>query len=188
MAEQKKAEKKAATNQDDTAPLQAGVDPETVSDEAPNGRTDGAAGSPQYGRGDLPFPTGVAVDYDEVTEGEKADAERLHNAAVSPEADGVHVVGAGDTLKDSLFDGSGDFVTLTKDVVEEFYFPDTNRPSYKLLFAKGQVVRRADIEALNTRLEATRAVAGGDVVEAEDEAPAEAEADEKPAKSRAKSK
>lgn len=38
------------------------------------------------------------------------------------------------------------YVTLDKDVVEEFYFPDTKRPSYRLLFTKGQVVPKSAVD------------------------------------------
>ena len=37
------------------------------------------------------------------------------------------------------------FVELSSDVVEQFFYPDTKRPSYRVLFHKGQVVPRSVI-------------------------------------------
>lgn len=39
--------------------------------------------------------------------------------------------------------GGEQFVTLDKEVVERFYFPDTKRPSHRVLFHKGQVVPKS---------------------------------------------
>ena len=38
-------------------------------------------------------------------------------------------------------------VVVSEDVFEKFYFPNTTRPSYRLLYRKGQVVAKADLDA-----------------------------------------
>lgn len=50
-------------------------------------------------------------------------------------------------------------VELNSDVVEEFYFPGTKRPSYRVAFTRGQIVRKSDIDALNARVKAARELA-----------------------------
>lgn len=63
----------------------------------------------------------------------------------------VELVKLEDTVSDGVYEvtDTAEFVTLSRDIVEEFYFPDTKRPSYRLLYTKGQVVPRAAIEAYN---------------------------------------
>lgn len=56
-------------------------------------------------------------------------------------------------------------VTITKDVVEEFYYPGTKRPAHRILFVKGQVVRKAEIDRLNSNVEARKAAASRDADE-----------------------
>lgn len=56
------------------------------------------------------------------------------------------------------------YVTLTRDVVEEFYFPGTIRPAHRILFTKGQTVARAVIDRLNSGVAAQSAGVGTDSV------------------------
>jgi hypothetical protein len=82
---------------------------------------------------------------------EEADAERFANAAIASKPVELE---EGGKVKESLYkslEASDELVVVTKDIVEEFYFPDTKRPSSRLLFTKGQVVRKADIDAHNAR-------------------------------------
>ncbi len=84
-------------------------------------------------------------------------------AGVGPNAVLLH---AGDEVGDELIAASTgqQFVTLDKDIVEEFIYPGTKRPAHRLLFTKGQVVSRATIDTLNANVRATRVAAerGGD--------------------------
>ncbi len=65
-------------------------------------------------------------------------------------------------LEDLLEDAGGEaYVTLTKDVVEEFFYPDTKRPSHRVLFHKGQVVARSVIEQRAQTIRAAQAKGGG---------------------------
>lgn len=62
-----------------------------------------------------------------------------------------------DALEDYIDDASTNAtVVLKRDVYEQFYFPGTQRPSYRLAFTKGQVVARA---ALAERVAAIRLAA-----------------------------
>lgn len=63
---------------------------------------------------------------------------------------------------------SSTFVTITKDVIETFYYPNTKTPSQRVLFAKGQVVPKSTIDALNANVEAARKRAESDEVALED--------------------
>lgn len=61
------------------------------------------------------------------------------------------------------------YVTLNKDVLEEFYYPDTKRPAYRVLYTKGQVVPKSQIDAYNAQVEAAKArqnLEGDDAVRA----------------------
>lgn len=52
-------------------------------------------------------------------------------------------IGTGDADNDPL-------VTVQDDVYEEFYFENTQRPAYRLLFTKGQVVKQSQIDAVKS--------------------------------------
>lgn len=107
-------------------------------------------------------PTGDCT-HDHSTEVRKIMAETQKNGALqvsqapevaAPEGDDTVVIKADGKVEDSLFakvESGDELVTLAKDVVEEFYYPGTKRPSYRLLFTKGQVVRRGDVERVNAR-------------------------------------
>jgi hypothetical protein len=49
------------------------------------------------------------------------------------------------------------FVRLEKEVLETFYYPDTKRPSHRVLFHKGQVVARSVIEERAAAIRAAKA-------------------------------
>lgn len=71
-------------------------------------------------------------------------------------------------LPSSIYEvaGGAEYVTLQRDIVEEFFYPDTKRPSYRLLYTKGQVVSKAAIEAYNDGVRAANARRAGEVDEA----------------------
>lgn len=104
-------------------------------------------------------PTGAELQTDQAPEVAEP------GAGAGTGGDEAAVVKADEEISDSLFaktEPGEEYVTLAKDVVEEFYFPDTKRPSYRLLFTKGQVVRRSEIDALNSRVAARRAATEGE--------------------------
>jgi hypothetical protein len=126
-----------------------------------------------------------------------ADQDNLQTSqapeVAAPEGDDVVVIKSDGKVEDSLFakvEAGDELVTLAKDVVEEFYYPGTKRASYRLLYTKGQVVRRSDVERTNARadgsvvseenpagIDSTTLVSHGANSPAKaDEAPAEAEA------------
>ena len=48
---------------------------------------------------------------------------------------------------------STQFVEVVRDVVETFYYPNTKRPAQRIVFTKGQVVPRSQIESYVTQPE-----------------------------------
>lgn len=78
-------------------------------------------------------------------------------APAAPADDEAVLVKRGEgSVNDGLFEkteAGEELVTLGRDVVEEFYYPGTKRPAYRVLFTKGQVVRRSAIEQYNSALE-----------------------------------
>jgi len=66
--------------------------------------------------------------------------------------------GALDTVIESA--GADEFVTLTADVVEQYRYPNTQRPAHRLAYTKGQVVRRSEIEARRADLTPVEGIAG----------------------------
>ncbi len=95
------------------------------------------------------------------------NAGRNNDLASAGVGENAVLLRAGAEIGDELISASGgeQFVTLEKDIVEEFIYPGTKRPAHRLLFTRGQVVRRATIDALNANVQAARAAAerGGDV-------------------------
>lgn len=94
----------------------------------------------------------------------------------APEGDGIQTAGVGenavvigrdDIVSDDVFgEAQGDaLVELKKDIVEEFYYPGTKRPAYRILFTAGQVVRRSQVEAYNTSTEQAKDARDGKVDE-----------------------
>lgn len=70
--------------------------------------------------------------------------QRFHNAGTG-EVNEVSTTSG----KITAYTGDGDVVTIDEDVVETFYYPDTKRPSTRLLYVKGQQVQRSVIDAYN---------------------------------------
>lgn len=69
--------------------------------------------------------------------------------AGDPGRDPLHI-GYGETVDESAFLADAhttSFVEITRDVVESFYYPNTKRPAQRVVFTKGQVVPRAQVEA-----------------------------------------
>jgi hypothetical protein len=46
-------------------------------------------------------------------------------------------------------DDNDPLVVVQDDVYEEFYFENTQRPAYRLLFTKGQVVKQSQLDAVH---------------------------------------
>lgn len=66
-----------------------------------------------------------------------------------------------DAVDRLLSDAGGEqFVTLDAEVVERFYFPDTKRPSHRVLFHKGQVVPKSLIEERAAEIRAAQSKTG----------------------------
>lgn len=89
-----------------------------------------------------------------------ADANRAEVASVvgtTPREveNGATLLKSGATVSEKVIDlDEGTTVTLKEDVVEEFYYPDTKRPSYRLRYRKGQTVPRTVIEQHNANVKA----------------------------------
>lgn len=68
------------------------------------------------------------------------------------------LVGVDDTVADALYDDADSeaYVLLKQDVIEEFYYPDTTRPAYRVLYTKGQRVQKSAIDAYNAATEARK--------------------------------
>ena len=66
------------------------------------------------------------------------------------------VIRLADEVGNEFYDESdgATMVTLKKDVVEEFFYPNTRRPSYRLLYTKGQVVAKSVVDAYNAQTRA----------------------------------
>lgn len=95
-----------------------------------------------------------AVVQTDPTEGGANAEAGLTTAGVGDDA---VVLRVGEALPASAYastDETDPFVTLQKDVMEEFFFPGTKRPSYRLAFTKGQTVRQSAIDAVTGRLAA----------------------------------
>lgn len=102
----------------------------------------------------------------------KKAAESNQSEAPAEAAAPVETAGSGSdtvTVKDTeriegVYDETGGeaYVTLTKDVVEEFFYPGTKRPATRILFTKGQVVQKSLIDSLNSRVEAAKKAADGE--------------------------
>lgn len=61
-----------------------------------------------------------------------------------------------ETVDESAFESAGEsdeLITLSKDVVQEFFYPNTKRPAYRILYTKGQTIRRSVIDAHNAGVE-----------------------------------
>lgn len=61
-------------------------------------------------------------------------------------------------------------VTIKGDMLEEFYFPDTRRPSYRLLYHAGQVVPKSVVDAYNADVERAKVLADNGGVDPENPA------------------
>lgn len=99
------------------------------------------------------------------------EAEVKQSAADVAEANDAVVVAVDGTVESGYYDENDSnevYVTLNKDVLEEFYYPDTKRPSYRVLYTKGQVIAKSLIDAYNATVEARKAAApeGDDAVRA----------------------
>lgn len=89
-----------------------------------------------------------AVIKSDPTEGGTTAEAGLATAGVGDDA---VVIRKGEEVDSSLYatsDVKDPYVVLQKDVVEEFYFPNTKRPSHRLLFRKGDTVRQSQLDAL----------------------------------------
>ena len=93
----------------------------------------------------------AVVDTDPTEGGRTADA----GLATAGVGDDAVLVRRGDTMDKSVYEAGTDddpFVTVQKDVVEEFFFPGTKRPAYRVAFVKGQTVRKWAIDALSAKV------------------------------------
>jgi hypothetical protein len=96
-----------------------------------------------------------AQEVKDVIASDVTDAGLNKDLATAGVGDDATVIKLEDSVDRSAYEitDTAEFVTLQRDLVEEFYFPDTKRPSYRLLYTKGQVVSRAAIEAYNADVE-----------------------------------
>lgn len=75
------------------------------------------------------------------------------------------VIKASGELDSGLFSDAGQvdkLVTVDKDVYEEFYFPGTKRPSHRLLYTAGQVVKQSDLDRINASRKAAAEASGAE--------------------------
>lgn len=89
-----------------------------------------------------------------------SDKTQAPKGAKSSTGDDSVVVKNTDKIDSSVYGDSETaetYVTITKDVIEEFQYPGTKRPAQRVLFAKGQVVAKSTIDALNANVEAAKA-------------------------------
>lgn len=109
-----------------------------------------------------PTETGAA----KIAEAQRAEVEGVINTdptdtqlgTTAGTGDRAVLIGADDDVAEALYEDadSDTYVTLQKDVVGEFYFPDTRRPSHRVLYTRGQVVRKAELEAHNDAVRAAK--------------------------------
>lgn len=80
-----------------------------------------------------------------------ASQDELRSLQGTPPTDGVIIKADGSLESSNYEEGSAQttMVTLTGNVYEEFFFPNTTRPSYRLLYHAGQIVPKSTIEAFN---------------------------------------
>lgn len=99
---------------------------------------------------ELQEPTGAAADEEKAAKDQAAAAAAAAEIVEGDEKDPVSV-GEGDKIAASAYAGGKDseFVTIKQDVVEDFVYPGSKRVAQRVLFARGQVVRRSQIEAYN---------------------------------------
>ena len=98
--------------------------------------------------------TKAVIESDPTSGGANAEAG-LTTAGVGDDA---VLVKDGETPS-GFYEDSGQetYVTVTKDVVEEFYYPGTKRPAYRVRFTKGQIVPKAVIDQLEADAKAREA-------------------------------
>lgn len=89
------------------------------------------------------------------------EIEDVKQSDVTAGGEAAEVIGVEDGVTEGLYSTTEgeQYVTLNKDVLEEFYYPDTKRPAYRVLFTKGQVVPKSQIDAYNAQVEAAKAAA-----------------------------
>ena len=80
------------------------------------------------------------------------------SAVVDDDRGEAAVLGVDSGVEEGLYSTSEgeQYVTLNKDVLEEFFYPDTKRPAYRVLYTKGQVVPKSQIDAYNAQVEAAK--------------------------------
>lgn len=75
------------------------------------------------------------------------------------------VIKASGQIESGLFTDAGKtdkLVVVDKDVYEEFYFPGTKRPSHRLLYVAGQVVKQSDLDRINASRKAAAEATGAE--------------------------
>lgn len=88
----------------------------------------------------------------------------IPTAGTGPDAQLLRV---DDELPEALYsDAAGEaYVTIQADVVEEFFFPLTVRPSHKTKWTKGTVVRRSEVEQYNADVRRVKLLRDNDGVD-----------------------
>lgn len=150
-----------------TAPKQDNVKagaPATDDRDRPEGQPASRGGKKATDTGGAKSATNQLAEVEGVMQTDPTEAGRnndLAGAGVGPDA---VLLRADEEIGDDLIEdaSSAQFVTLSKDVVEEFVYPGTKRPAHRLLFTKGQVVPRDRIDALNAGVQARAAEAERD--------------------------
>lgn len=100
-----------------------------------------------------------AADTKAVIDSDPTDAGVNDDLATAGAGKDTVLIKADGTVEDSAFDAtdSEEFVTLNKDIVEEFFYPNTKRPAYRILHTKGQTVRKSIVDQYNEAAKADRA-------------------------------
>lgn len=111
--------------------------------------------APDTGEQGTKESTGAKPAGQTVADANRAEVKSVVGTTPRSVENGATLMKSGDTVGEKLIQlDEGTTVTLKEDVVEEFFFPDTKRPSYRLKYRKGQTVQRSAIEAHNARVAA----------------------------------
>jgi hypothetical protein len=104
------------------------------------------------------------------TTSQEAAAEQQQDVQAQRESDPTagggeaKIVKADEEVSESMFASATEtdkLVVCNEDVLEEFFYPGTTRPSYRVLYTKGQTVRQSAIDAHNAGVKARKAAAEG---------------------------
>lgn len=136
----------------------------TAADETTTEATTDAPAADAPEKNDAPAEKAAKGEQQDV-ENNRDGADEMRSALEREQDRGeAHLVGVSDVVPGSLYDDADvdAMVTLKQDVIEEFRYPGTTRPAYRVLYTKGQVVQKKAIDAYNAATEARKVELTGD--------------------------